>query len=479
MGNTDSIPVISQVKSLVQVIAGDEEGAKKTQENFSKQAPIVSQARSAYHALDGDLEQAKNIQKDFGDSAFVFAQGIPVVGHGISAGYAIAGDEDKARKIALGATKNLVVQAASAAGSLCGPEAPACSAALGMGASLAWDGVESGVRGERTGQIKGWHDLGTGEGSFDQNFDLISGTVMDIGDPAIEIFRGRRSIISDDYVPFDHTLPELPSQYLLKLPGSLKDIEIKEEMSSQAAVDAIFSVFLVLKLIGIGHIKSKPYHEEICNAFYPAMSLNECETTLFHAFIKYENQEEVVAEDFAVEKQDKASLFADVIDGLEFEAGSLSRHTTIGQVIETSACGDSEQCYIEVEAGIASLRKLERFLLGGRKRFKNYIVRNEKLLDVGKAKTLTQMTSRSMYSNKPNTFVADNNRGLTAHAMAQKNVGIFHAIDSSQAKKWKATSYEKISFDKNIPDSKVLGAFGYGPNVPIGGIKLSFVPRKD
>ena len=31
MGNTNSIPVISQVKSLVQVIGGDAEGAKKTQ----------------------------------------------------------------------------------------------------------------------------------------------------------------------------------------------------------------------------------------------------------------------------------------------------------------------------------------------------------------------------------------------------------------------------------------------------------------
>lgn len=458
MGNTDSIPVISQVKSLVQVITGDEEGAKKTQENFSKLAPIVSQARSAYHALDGDLEQAKNIQKDFG--------------------------------------VNAVAMAAAAAAAA-----------------------------------------------------------------AIRIPRGRRSIISDDYVPFDHTLPELPSQYLLKLPGSLKDIEIKEEMSSQAAVDAIFSVFLVLKLIGIGHIKSKPYYEEICSAFYPAMFLNECETTLFHAFNKYENQEEVVAEDFAVEKQDKVSLFADVIDGLEFEAGSLSRHTAIGQFIETSACGDSEQCYIEVEAGIASLRKLERFLLGGRKRFKNY--RNEKfeplvkdiwktkdvslknikkyelakemmldssvkpglgqnyfyqiknkigripeqkmefsqknvngmfneknewkhqgksVLDVGKATNFDTNDFKIdvfKHPNKPNTFIADNNRGLTAHAMAQKNVGRFHVVDSSQAKNWKATSYEKISFDKNIPDSKVLGAFGYGQNVPIGGIKLSFEPRKD
>jgi 7-keto-8-aminopelargonate synthetase-like enzyme len=43
MGNTDSVPVLSQVKSLVQVIAGDEEGARKTQENFLQEGIIASQ----------------------------------------------------------------------------------------------------------------------------------------------------------------------------------------------------------------------------------------------------------------------------------------------------------------------------------------------------------------------------------------------------------------------------------------------------
>ena len=45
MGNTDSLPVVSQVKSLVQVIAGDEEAAKKTQENFIRTGIIASQVK--------------------------------------------------------------------------------------------------------------------------------------------------------------------------------------------------------------------------------------------------------------------------------------------------------------------------------------------------------------------------------------------------------------------------------------------------
>ena len=45
MGNINSIPVVSQVKSLVQIISGDEEGARQTQEEFSRKGIIVSQVR--------------------------------------------------------------------------------------------------------------------------------------------------------------------------------------------------------------------------------------------------------------------------------------------------------------------------------------------------------------------------------------------------------------------------------------------------
>ena len=59
------------------------------------------------------------------------AESTPVVGHVVSAGHAIAGNTDKAREVALGATKSTVVAVAGVAGSVCGPGAPACGAALG------------------------------------------------------------------------------------------------------------------------------------------------------------------------------------------------------------------------------------------------------------------------------------------------------------------------------------------------------------
>ena len=82
MGNVlDVCPVVSQVKSLVQVIGGDEEGARLTQENFSRQLPVVSQVRSLVEVATGDVEAARETQRQFGEGMSDLADGIPVVGH--------------------------------------------------------------------------------------------------------------------------------------------------------------------------------------------------------------------------------------------------------------------------------------------------------------------------------------------------------------------------------------------------------------
>ena len=64
MGSINSVPVVSQIKSLVQVISGDAEGAKKTQEEFARKGIVVSQVswklsltafRSSVHWIDSSL----------------------------------------------------------------------------------------------------------------------------------------------------------------------------------------------------------------------------------------------------------------------------------------------------------------------------------------------------------------------------------------------------------------------------------------
>ena len=52
MGNTDSIPVVSQVKSLVLVIGGQPEEAKEVQEKFVRTGIIASQINSLRYSIE-------------------------------------------------------------------------------------------------------------------------------------------------------------------------------------------------------------------------------------------------------------------------------------------------------------------------------------------------------------------------------------------------------------------------------------------
>ena len=105
MGNTDSVPVVSQVKSLVQAIAGDMEGAKKTQEQFLRTGLVASQVNSAVVAIQGDHAEARKIQEEFGEETVLILEGTPIIGHAMSAGYAAGGDLDKAEQVKLELSK--------------------------------------------------------------------------------------------------------------------------------------------------------------------------------------------------------------------------------------------------------------------------------------------------------------------------------------------------------------------------------------
>ena len=83
MGNTDSVPVVSQVKSLVQYIGGDPGGALATQENFAynNTFPVISQIASAGYAIGGDMDRARNLQEKFASDMENVIDSIPVAGH--------------------------------------------------------------------------------------------------------------------------------------------------------------------------------------------------------------------------------------------------------------------------------------------------------------------------------------------------------------------------------------------------------------
>lgn len=86
-----SLPVSSQFISFAQMLAGDLDGARETQENFTKRCPVVSQVRSAIQAASGDLEGARATQEEFSVTC-------PVVSQVRSLVEAAAGDPDQAYK---------------------------------------------------------------------------------------------------------------------------------------------------------------------------------------------------------------------------------------------------------------------------------------------------------------------------------------------------------------------------------------------
>ena len=96
MGNVNTIPVVSQAKSLVQVVTGDPDGAAETQEKFFHECIGVSQVGAHFQSFKytclfsvtslvylatGDTEKAGETQVRCGKQLSNFADGVPVVGH--------------------------------------------------------------------------------------------------------------------------------------------------------------------------------------------------------------------------------------------------------------------------------------------------------------------------------------------------------------------------------------------------------------
>ncbi|KAF6198577.1 hypothetical protein GE061_008325 [Apolygus lucorum] len=128
--------------ALVQVISGDADGAKRTQENFVNTAPVVSQIKSAVHAAKGDNEAAKKTQEQFAHNLEEVADGLPVVGH-IKGGVHIGlGDREKGEAIIKGASSTT----GSVIGGLLG--GPAGAILGGIATDMLISGIDSAVHKE-------------------------------------------------------------------------------------------------------------------------------------------------------------------------------------------------------------------------------------------------------------------------------------------------------------------------------------------
>jgi hypothetical protein len=177
-GGVNSIPVISQFKSLVEVMAGDAEAARRTQEDFSKQCPVVSQARSAVHAAQGDNEQALEVQKEFAKGAEAMCDGLPVVGHIKGVVHYAQGDSEHGDRCMMGATRSLAVVAAGVATGGLGAGVYVAAGA-GVSSAVAVDAVYGVMDKNEDGSFKchGVIDnvskLTRGEDVIDSVFELV------------------------------------------------------------------------------------------------------------------------------------------------------------------------------------------------------------------------------------------------------------------------------------------------------------------
>lgn len=138
----DWIPVVSQAKSLVQVSFGDAEGARQTQENFSRQCPVVGQVRLGVETAIGDRDGAKETARQQSKLYGGFADSVPVVGHVKGAIHYACGDKkggDNAMKAASRTTGSII---GGVAGIPLGPAGVAAGAAAG---GYAMDGITTGV----------------------------------------------------------------------------------------------------------------------------------------------------------------------------------------------------------------------------------------------------------------------------------------------------------------------------------------------
>lgn len=176
----DTIPVVSQVKSAVQAIAGDSEAARQTQINFANQMPVVSQIKSAVEAATGDEEAARRTQIHFLKNAETLVDGTPVVGHIKGGIHMIAGDKERGLDIIRGATSTT---GAVVGGVLGGP---AGAVAGGLATDVIITNIDTAVAAANDDdpQIKPYgmvdYLMNIEKKSVGEHFDVITGVGADV-----------------------------------------------------------------------------------------------------------------------------------------------------------------------------------------------------------------------------------------------------------------------------------------------------------
>jgi len=171
MGSVESCPVLSQAKSLVQVMTFDLDGSLETQSIFIKRCVGVSQVNSLvrvcaagvcrlvddFDGVDDQLNKAREAQVECADDIGVIINYIPVVGHLKAGAHYLNGDAQDATDAVTSATHTTVQIIGCVAGTAAGV-GPTAVFILGWAGwsvgGVASDSVISEVCGEPQGVVK-------------------------------------------------------------------------------------------------------------------------------------------------------------------------------------------------------------------------------------------------------------------------------------------------------------------------------------
>ena len=142
------------------------------------------------------------------------------------------------------------------------------------------------------------------------------------------------------------------------LPSSLNG---HDQVILNNTVEIIYTVFLILKIMRIGHPKSKPFYDEICsNQTFPNIEIIDCQLTLFNALQKYENPENgnvtlsrhnidihTAVPEEKTHAQKITDIIMDTIDTLMFQMDIMASEDLFGIQLRHGFCIFFQHLYFE------------------------------------------------------------------------------------------------------------------------------------
>lgn len=142
----DNYPVVSQVKSLVQVSCGDVDGARATQQSFVNETPVFGDVTYFLRLATGDSSGARSTRHLCNKAWSRSANAIPIVGHVKSAVHYSLKDNRRASEAFRSANRATIITTAAL---MSGPFAPVAVVASALG----YDAVDSLISGHGKGVI--------------------------------------------------------------------------------------------------------------------------------------------------------------------------------------------------------------------------------------------------------------------------------------------------------------------------------------